>query len=476
LTKSLSGVLASLAARKRRRPPPPPLLFELLEDAFAWPPGSYGTFPFRYMVRPGPTPVYRMGSVLDQGYVVPLRAAVMETSASLDPDSVAPLTFERLIDVLRQDAAGRLPTSVPPDRAMALSELVAYECVGLSRVLGLAKDDHLSEFFVDSEVSPIYLDHDVAGRCETSISLTERERGALETHLDLFRGYSLDFRNPSMKNDIEVSGARLRVSLDLEPLSVNRFALDVRRLNLTTLGLPDLAAKGVLTWEAGVLLVGWVESGGNLSIVGETGTGKTTLLNAIDEQVKPGLRRVYIEDAVETRDLLDRGFHQLKLKVDPLDRKEEAGRTKEDEVVKVLHRSPDLVVLSEIQSEAHSRAFFHALSAGAKGLQTFHASTVEQALRRWTSVQGIPEESILDLGVIVQMSRPDRLSPARNVTRICQVVGERGEPSLREIFVRNGAALARVPGGGLEPPAGVSGEVFEAVTEGVKRRMGAGRS
>jgi len=184
-------------------------------------------------------------------------------------------------------------------------------------------------------------------------------------------------------------------------------------------------------------LVAWVEAGGNVTIVGETGTGKTTLLNAIDEKVDRKLRRVYVEDAVETLDLVERGYHQMKVKVDPYDRRPAGGRTKENEIVKVLHRSPDIVILSEIQSREHSQAFFHALSAGVRGMQTFHASTAEQALRRWTSVHGIPEESLRDLGLLVQMARPDRLGPRRIVARIADVAFDSGTALTREIFARD---------------------------------------
>lgn len=389
-----------------------------------------------------------------------LREVVQAVSDRLDPSSVNPLTFGKLIEVLEQLAAEQLAMVPNSSRTRELAELVAFEAIGMSRILGLAKDRYITEFYVDSDCTPLYLDHSEVGRCDTSILLTERERMAIETHMDTFRGYSLDYTTPSLKNDIEVAGARLRVSLDLEPISVNRFALDVRRLNLSSLSLPQLTEMGVVSGEAAAFLVAWLSLGGNVTIVGETGTGKTTLLNALDEQLNPKFRRVYIEDAVETRDMLGRGYHQMKIKVDPFERSEHNTRTKGAEIVKALHRSPDIMILSEIQSEEHSRAFFHSLSAGVRGLQTFHASSAEQAMRRWMSVHEIPKQSLLDLGVLVQMCRPDRMKPKRIVFRICQVVSESGEPRLRDLFLRDGAAdLKQVaPWENFAPPAGRSRE------------------
>jgi type IV secretory pathway ATPase VirB11/archaellum biosynthesis ATPase len=306
--------------------------------------------------------------------------------------------------------------------------------------------------------------------------LTKREADALRTHVDTFSGYTLDYRTPSMKNDLTVGGAILRVSLDLEPLAVNRFALDVRRINVSSLTLPQLIAMDVISGEAAALLVGWVESGGNVTVIGETGTGKTTLLNALDEQIDRRLRRVYIEDAVETRDLLGRGYHQLKVKVDPYERGAESGRTKESEIVKALHRSPDIVILSEIQSEEHSRAFFQALSSGARGMQTFHASTIEQAVRRWVNVHHIPEQSLLDLGLLVQMSRPERLKQSRYVQRIAAMTQVGGAPRIKEVFMRDRAfGLRNVAGGGWpSPPEGSDQGKLEGKIALAAHRIGLG--
>jgi len=470
---SLARALVRLTSGKDPARRPGPLLVELLDRPFDEKDVSYSHYPFSYMLSKGGSGWrYSIACDLPDEGMVRLREAVQDVSQALDPAMVEPLSFTRLVDILNQMASGRLGTA-EGEKLKELGELVAYEAIGLSRFLALAKDDLVTEFYVDSDSSPIYLDHARVGRCETAIMLTERERKAVETHMDTFSGYTLDYATPSLKNDLEVAGARLRMSLDLEPLSVNRFCLDVRRLSVMSFALPELIRMGTISAEAAAFLVAWLEEGGNITIIGETGTGKTTLMNAIDELVNPRLRRIYIEDAVETKSLLERGYHQVKIKVDPFERGSGQFHSKELEIVKVLHRSPDLVVLSEIQSEEHSRAFFHALSAGVRGMQTFHASTVEQAVRRWTNVHKVPKQGLLDLGVLVQMGRPERLGPTRLVSRICLMVADGGEPRIRDIFMRDrGSHVQRVAEWDrVEPPGGKSSAEFTGHIQEVQERL-----
>ena len=472
----LGSFVLTLAAKKKHPPKPSPLLIELLDGNGAQAGRMYDAYPFRYTVLGGKGRMYSVSHLLPHDTVVTLRRVVADVSASLDPASVKPLTFERLIEVLTENAVGGLAQSESGGKVKELAELAAYEAVGLSRLLAFAKDQQVTEVFVDSDSSPVYVDHSGVGRCDTEIILTERERQAIETHVDTFGGYTLDYRTPSLKNELRISGAIMRVSLDLAPASVNRFAMDVRRLNPSSLSLSRLVEMNVISSEAAAFLVAWVQSGGNLTIVGETGTGKTTLLNAIDASVEPAMRRLYIEDAVETVDLLGKGFHQLKVKVDPFERGSDADRTKGVEIVKALHRSPDIVILSEIQSKEHSEAFFHALSAGARGMQTFHASTIEQAIRRWVNIHGIPRGSIIELGLMVQMARPERLGPRRFVTRVCAIVDEQGNPRIRELYARDRSyALREISAPmSLLPPAVDAGK-FAAIMGESQRVLDIGR-
>ena len=153
--------------------------------------GGWGaeSFPFVYRISArNSAPFYEIGCSLPPDSVATLRHVVSRVSAELNPREVDPLTFPRLVEVLAQHAAQLLAARGAKTRVRDLAELAAYEAMGLSRIVAIAKDERVTEFFVDSDVTPVYLDHAAAGRCESGIVLTERERDSMETHIDTFSG------------------------------------------------------------------------------------------------------------------------------------------------------------------------------------------------------------------------------------------------------------------------------------------------
>ncbi|HKT21958.1 MAG TPA: hypothetical protein VJR06_05035, partial [Nitrososphaerales archaeon] len=126
--------------------------------------------------------------------------------------------------------------------------------------------------------------------------------------------------------------------------------------------------------------------------------------------------------------------------------------------------------------EEHSRAFFQALASGTRGIQTFHASTIEQAVRRWVNLHHISEQSLLDLGLFVQMTRPDRLKQARYVQRISAMTQEGGLPRIKELFLRDrGSRLRDVAGPGWPiPPEGSDSGRLGGKVALAAQRLGSG--
>jgi len=402
--------------------------------------------------------VSSIGRVLDLYSVPPYEVSILDVSAppgtilySVRPDVSDPrvlglvgrlsrmisrsaLSDRRLVGSLDRLISSRLEIGrrlvydhtlrLNPDDAERVVRLAVYRSLGLGSLMPFLLDESVEEVFVDAPGTPLYLDHRRWGRCVTRVFLSPREMVALKTRLRSESGMRLDALNPSLKADVSTRDFLCRFSLDVQPLANEGFSLDVRKLRKRHFTLPELVANGTIPVDAAAYLYFCLIRGRSITVVGEPKSGKTTLINALDLLTPASWRKIAVEDVVESVPQWLMGAHQVRLRVEPLESMGGESRSKSVEIVKLLHRAPDWIYLGEVQTAEHSRAMFHALSAGLRGLQTCHAGSPEQALRRWVVHHGVSPVCMLDLDVLVQTAR---LSvggrETRRVVRVCEVRG-----------------------------------------------------
>lgn len=314
-----------------------------------------------------------------------------------------------------------------------IARFAAFHVIGLSRLYPIIEDDDVDELFVDSLTSRPYIEHRTQGRCWLPFLLNKRELDSIRTLSEVYSSQQATLATPSMKTELDF-GKKVRIGIDLPPLAPQGPAIHLRKIGGNAFTICRLLKQNALSIEAAAFLVAAAHCRLNLTIIGPSGSGKTTLLNAIDMSLDPRLRRVYIEDAIESLELEGYGYRQLKLRVEPLETGSDPERNKMQEVLKSLHRSPDILILGEIQDKMHCQAMFQSLEAGIIGLQTFHASSPEQAVRRWLNVMDVKEVQLNDLGLIITMKRPDQLSSSRILSRISEIDPDCG---VRDIYARD---------------------------------------
>lgn len=165
----------------------------------------------------------------------------------------------------------------------------------------------------------------------------------------------------------------------ISPPAVAYNALTLRRHPSNPWRLTDLEARAWASPEAMTCLRQLVARKLNFLIVGGTGSGKTSVLDACLQELPPGERVVVIED---TNELSPPNKSSTKL----LTRRDAGGLLREIDQAELLRQSlrmrPDRIVMGEIRG-AEAKDLLMAFATGHSGcMGTLHSDSARQALLR----------------------------------------------------------------------------------------------
>jgi pilus assembly protein CpaF len=178
----------------------------------------------------------------------------------------------------------------------------------------------------------------------------------------------------------------------------------------------------------------------NILISGGTGTGKTTLLNALSQAVSDAERIVTIEDAAE---LQLKQQHVLRLEGRPKNIEGQGEITIRDLVRNSLRMRPDRIIVGEVRG-AEALDMLQAMNTGHDGsLTTVHANAPRDALARVETMvlmagydlplRAIRQQIASALDMIVHLERLE--DGSRRVTAITEVQRMESDViTLQEIF------------------------------------------
>ncbi|MFW9906593.1 MAG: ATPase, T2SS/T4P/T4SS family [Candidatus Thorarchaeota archaeon] len=266
---------------------------------------------------------------------------------------------------------------------------VLLRTLDLEKIGPLLIDDQIDEIYLDSSKKNLYIDHSKHGRCTTSIKLTTKEIESFIYRVALENDFSLNKSNPTMKTDFVSSLFHTRVTVDIPPLTIEDYHIDVRKFRSNKLRIPDLVNNGSLTINQALLLIFLIQNQVSISIIGPPNSGKTTMQNALIEYIPSHLRLLSVEDVLETTETRQGHSVKFRLGYDP---QEALVLSKSLEIQKILHRSPDCINLGELSTKGNFSAFLNVLSVGVPSIQTIHGRNPEFLFRRLKDIYKIPLE------------------------------------------------------------------------------------
>jgi pilus assembly protein CpaF len=231
-----------------------------------------------------------------------------------------------------------------------------------------------------------------------------------------------------------------RVNAVVPPLAVDGSLLSIRKFGKVPIDMDRLVELGSLPAEIADVLKAVVQSRRNVLISGGTGSGKTTMLNAMSAFIGVKERIVTIEDSAE---LQLQQEHVVRLETRPSNIEGRGEISQRDLVRNSLRMRPDRIIVGEVRA-GEAFDMLQAMNTGHDGSMTsVHANSPRDALSRVEQMIGmsgidIPARSARAqissaVQVIVQVERfPDG---RRRLTSLAELAGMEGEViTMQEIF------------------------------------------
>jgi flagellar protein FlaI len=252
--------------------------------------------------------------------------------------------------------------------------------IGYGKIEPLIHDPYVEDISCGGIGKPIFLWHRVYENIKTTVFFnTEEELNNFVMRIVHKAGKHVSIAFPIV--DVTLPGKhRLAVSYGRETTPAGT-SFTIRKFRKDPFTIVDLIENETIDESIAAYLWLLVENKMPIMIVGATGAGKTTALNAIACLIRPSYKIITVEEVAEinlphenwTSTIARSGF----------------GAEKEGEIAlydliksAVRHR-PDLIIVGEIRGE-EAYVLFQALATGHGGLCTMHADDVETAVKRLT--------------------------------------------------------------------------------------------
>jgi len=232
-----------------------------------------------------------------------------------------------------------------------------------------------------------------------------------------------------------------RVNVIIPPLLPKSPAITIRKFRPDKYAMEDLVENGTLTEELNNFLRACVQLRLNTVVSGGTGTGKTTILNALSAYIPERERIITIEDPIE---LKMQQRHVLSAEARPPNIEGRNEVTQRDLLRNALRMRPDRIIIGEVRGpEAFD--MMQAMNTGHEGsLTTVHANSARDALARIENMvlmagfdlptKAIREQMASAFHLIVQLSR--FADGSRRIVSVSEVVGmEEGTVTMQDIYL-----------------------------------------
>ncbi|MCJ2039283.1 CpaF family protein [Methylobacterium sp. J-059] len=313
---------------------------------------------------------------------------------------------------------------------------IVDEMIGLGPIEPLLKDPSVTDILINAHMS-VYVER--GGQLQLSPVRFKDEAHLLRIVNKMVAavGRRVDESSPMVDARLP-DGSRVNVAI--RPVAVDGPLVSIRKFSKKPILMERLVELGALRPAIAELLKAAVKGRISLVVSGGTGSGKTTMLNALSSYIPSTERLITIEDAAE---LQLQQPHVARLETRPPS-VEGRGEIRQRELLKnALRMRPDRIILGECRGE-EAFDMLQAMNTGHEGsMTTVHANTPRDAMSRIEqmigmaaanmSVSSVRSQIASGITLILQLQR--MTDGKRRVTSVAEITGMEGDViQMQEIY------------------------------------------
>ncbi len=383
-----------------------------------------------------PAPI-RLADVVNQreSAIEQLRAYVME---QIDPIAAGELAAPQLQDQIERlvhEVATKRRIEISAREQARVAEEITYDMVGYGPLEPLLRDDSISDIMVNGP-NRVFIER--KGKVyQSDVTFTSAAQlGSIAQKMAASVGRRVDESSPLV--DCRLPDGS-RVNVVFPPLAIDGACISIRKFSKKKLDFDAMVAGGSMSSHVARILEIAARCRLNIVISGGTGSGKTTMLNALSRLIDVGERIVTIEDAAE---LQLQQPHVVRLETRPLNMEGKGEVNQRDLLKNALRMRPDRIIVGEVRG-AEAFDMLQAMNTGHDGsICTIHANTTRDALTRIENMVqmgfSLPPRAIrmqiagaVDLIIQVERMRDG----VRRLSQVSEIVGMEGDViTMNEVF------------------------------------------
>ncbi len=286
----------------------------------------------------------------------------------------------------------------------------------VATLLRSAIDGRASDIHIEPGPDDLRVRFRVDGELHTSIKLPSKVARAVAARVKILSGIKLDERRRPQDGRFSAKIGGRRIDFRVSTFPTNYGEKVVMRILDPNKGIASLQSIGLVEWQMEIIRAAVAKPYGLILITGPTGSGKSTSLYGMLQEVeRDKMNVVSLEDPVEY-DI--EGVSQSQVRP-------EIGYTFASGLRSILRQDPDIIMVGEIRDKETAQLAVQSALTGHLVFSTLHTNTATGAVPR-----------LIDMGVDPYLLAPtlELIIGQRLVRKLCEGAGRKIpiEGSLKE--------------------------------------------